>query len=518
MLRKFLDAQLALTAEGKPLHKLRPLIVALDTFLYEPSNTTKKSPHIRDAVDLKRWMVMVVFALLPCILMAIWNTGIQKFIYSSGDYRLMNEFLGSCHSFSDYFRFAFKDSRYLTILLYGAGAFLPVMVISYAVGGLCEGIFACVRNHEIAEGFLVTGILYALILPPTIPYWMVAIGVASGVILAKELFGGTGMNIMNPALSCRALLFFTFPGQMSGDVWVGTNPTAIRESLIKMNQDANLGVLDGYTQATSLARFSIGTEVKRVHVDAIATNMADIGNNVPTLPVIQTQFEKWSSIASHAATNTPATETVSLGHLLPEQLKSFVTTTIDQGGLGLSPENYDNAVRFAGLQYEQGIQTDWNFFFGNKLGCFGETSILACLLGAFLLIYSRIGSWRIMVAMCLGAYFTALAFEFFARFTGVDGGAWNPAIFAFPAYKHLLLGGLAFGAIFMATDPVSSAALKLSKWIYGLAIGGIAVFIRAINPAYPEGVMLAILVGNVFAPLIDHYVAAGYRRKAYATI
>ena len=388
------------------------------------------------------------------------------------------------------------------------------MVISYAVGGLCEGIFACVRNHDIAEGFLVTGMLYALILPPTIPFWMVAFGVAAGVILAKELFGGTGMNIINPALACRAFLFFTFPAQMSGDVWVGTNPTIIRESLLKMNQDAHLGPIDGYTQATSLAKFSIGFDVKRVHVDAIATNMQNITTEISTMPVIQKQFEKWSSAAVDLAHKAGTEAKGVLGHLQPDQLKSFITASVDTGGLGLSPDAYDNAYRFAGLQYEQGIQTDWNFFLGNKLGSLGETSILACLLGAFLLIYTRIGSWRVMLAMILGAFCTAFSFEFFAHFTGADHGAWNPAILGFPAYKHLLLGGLAFGAVFMATDPVSSASLKLARWVYGFFIGCIAVFIRYINPAYPEGVMLAILTGNVFAPLFDHYASVAYRKFA----
>jgi Na+-transporting NADH:ubiquinone oxidoreductase subunit B len=505
MLRKFLDFQLSLTAPGKPLEKLKPLISALDTFLYESPDRTKKAPHIRDAVDLKRWMMVVIFALIPCILMAIWNTGMQKFVYASGDYKLMNEFLSSCHSLYDYFHFAAKDSRYLTILYYGALAFFPIMILSYAVGGLCEGIFACVRGHDIAEGFLVTGMLYALILPPTIPYWMVAIGVAVGVILSKELFGGTGMNIMNPALSCRAFLFFTFPGQMSGEIWAGTNPTVVRNSLMQMNTAAGLNPVDGYSQATCLAKFSIGMDVKRVHVDAIAAHMTHAVDKVPTRAVIEKQFEKWSSASP---------EHFSLGSLVPDQLKNFVTSSIDQGGLGLAVDNYENAYRFATLQYSQGIQTDWNFIFGNKLGSLGETSILACILGAALLIYCRIGSWRTMLGMIFGAYFTALTFELFSRFTGVDGGAWNPAILGFPAYKHLLLGGLAFGAVFMATDPVSSAALKISRWIYGFCIGALAICIRAINPAYPEGVMLAILAGNVFSPLIDHYVALNYRRVA----
>ena len=185
MLRKLLDLQLSLTEEGKPLHKLRPLITAGDTFLYEAPINTSKGPHIRDAVDIKRWMLLVVIALIPCTLMAIWNTGLQKFIYAGGDYRIMNEYLAASTSFSEYFAFAGKDDRWMTILKYGLGAFLPIVFISYAVGGLWEGIFAVARGHEISEGFLVTGILYALILPPTIPYWMVAVGVSIGVVLSK---------------------------------------------------------------------------------------------------------------------------------------------------------------------------------------------------------------------------------------------------------------------------------------------------------------------------------------------
>lgn len=504
LLRKILDYHLALTEEGRLLAPFRPLVTALDTFMYEPSVNTKSAPHVRDAVDLKRWMMVVVFALIPCILVACWNTGVQKFVYSSGDSALLTEFYSSCHSLRDYFSFCFKDGRYWQIILLGLGAFLPVMIISYMVGGLCEGIFACVRKHDIAEGFLVTGMLYALILPPTIPYWMVALGVAVGVILSKELFGGTGMNIMNPALSCRAFLFFTFPGQMSGDVWVGTNPVVIKESLLKMNQQALAGPLDGFSQASCLQRFSVGLDIKRIHVDTIGANFTEHAASLKTLPYIEKQFETWQHAFAPDAI---------LYKLQPDQLKNFVTSPIAEGGLGLSVDNFENAYRFAQLQFEQGIFTDWNFFFGNKLGCFGETSVLACIIGAAILIWTRIGSWKTMVAVLLGAFVTAGTFELAAHLLGPDKGAWNPAILAFPAYKHLLLGGLAFGAVFMATDPVSSTSLSLSKWIYGFFIGAIAVFIRGINPAYPEGVMLAILTGNVFAPLIDHYVSLFYLRR-----
>lgn len=503
MLRRILDYQLSLTEKGKRLHRLRPLMEAADTFLYEAPINTHKPPYIRDAVDIKRWMMIVVFALIPCILMAIWNTGLQSFVYSSGDYKLMNEYLAGANSLGGYFDFALKDSRYLSIIKQGLIALLPVVIITYAVGGLCEALFAIVRKHDITEGFLVTGILYALILPSTIPYWMVAVGVAAGVILGKEVFGGAGMNIVNPALACRAFLFFTFPGKMSGDVWAGTNPTVVRQSLLKMNQDAHTTSLDGYSQATELAHYNISPEIKRIHVDAIASN--DLGSQVSTYSTIEKQFNQWNTSGNHEATLT---------QLQPDQLKQFVTTPTAEGGLGLSPGNYEDAYHFASLDYGLGHNGDWNFFLGDKLGCMGETSVLACLLGAIFLIWTGVGSWRTMAGMALGAFFTALLFQMGAHMFGPDGGAWNPAAFGFPAYKHLLLGGLAFGIVFMATDPVSSPSMKLARWIYGALAGIVAIVIRVINPAYPEGVMLAILMANVFAPLIDYYVVHYYRKRS----
>lgn len=503
MLRQFFDYQLSLVEKGKALHPLRPLVTAADTFFYEAPLNTTKGPHIRDAIDIKRWMMIVVIALLPCILWGIWNTGMQSFVYGSGDYRIMNEYLKSSLTFDGYFSFAAKDDRYLTILKLGLGAVLPLVFISYAVGGLWEALFAIVRKHEISEGFLVTGILYVLILPSTIPYWMAAVGVSVGTVLGKEVFGGSGMNIVNPALACRAFLFFTFPGKMSGDVWVGTNPTTIRESILKMNQDAQLSSIDGFTQATKLAQFNITPEIKRIHVDAIASNT--LGNKVGTFPAIESNFDKWNSMGNHEAT---------LGELTQEQVRSFVTSPLNEGGLGLSSGYYEDAYHFSSLNYGGGHNTDWNFFFGDKIGCIGETSVLACLLGALYLIYTGVGSWRTMAAMGLGAYFTALLFEIFSTNFGADGGAWNIAQFAFPAYKHLLVGGLAFGLVFMATDPVSSPSMNSAKWVYGIFCGVVTIVIRVINPAYPEGVMLAILMGNVFAPLFDYYAARNYRKRS----
>ncbi len=378
----------------------------------------------------------------------------------------------------------------------------PIVLISYAVGGICEAIFAVVRGHEISEGFLVTGILYALILPPTIPWWMVAVGVAAGVVFSKEVFGGSGMNIVNPALACRAFLFFAYPGKMTGNVWIGGNPATVRESLLKMNKDSGLGPLDGYTQATKLAQFNVSPEIKRIHIDAIATN--NLGDNVGTFETIQKQFSEWSSHAEQA---------VKIGELTKEQLKHFVTSPFSEGGLGLSSGYYEDAYHFSGLNYGFGHNSDWSFFFGDRLGSMGSTSAFACLLGAIFLIWTGIGSWRTMLGMFLGAFLTAICFQFGSTFLSADHGAWAPAQFGFPAYKHLILGGLAFGAVFMATDPVSSPAMHAAKWIYGLFCGLVTVIIRVINPAYPEGVMLAILMGNVFAPLFDYYAAIYYRKR-----
>lgn len=496
MLRRFLDYQLSLTEKGKILHPFRSLVQAGDTFLYETPEVTKQAPHIRDAIDIKRWMMVVVFALIPTILAAIWNTGLQSFVYSSGDYRLMNEYLASTGSVHDYLDFALKENRYFEILKEGLYIFLPLTLLVYAVGGFWEALFASIRGHEISEGFLVTGILYVLTLPPTIPYWMAALGISMGVVLGKEVFGGSGMNIVNPALAARCFLFFTFPGRMSGSVWAGENPTEVRQSLVKMNQEAATTALDGYTQATRLNVFNISPEVKRMHIDAIATN--DISYHTNSQPVIQSQFQYWKSIAGHEGT---------LGGLNEEQMRQFVTSPLTEGGLGLSSGYYEDAYQFSGLNYGIGHNSDWGFFFGDKLGSMGETSTLAILLGALFLIWTGVGSWRTMLAMLLGAFLTASSFEWGAKLFGVDGGAWLPAQFAFPAYKHLLLGGLAFGAVFMATDPVSSPSMPLAKWIYGMFCGMVAIIIRMINPAYPEGVMLAILMGNVFAPLFDYYVS-----------
>lgn len=462
---------------------LKVLITALDTFLFEANIKTHRGPHIRDALDVKRWMVMVVFALTPCALMAIWNTGVQTFVYGSGNDALIHSYFTTPY-------FSFVKDHVGTILWLGAKAFIPVMIISYAVGGLWEGVFAVVRGHEISEGFLVSGLLFALILPSTIPYWMVAVGVSAGIVIGKELFGGTGMNILNPALLCRCFLFFAFPTKMSGDVWVGTNPTQIAKSLQN---------IDGVTQVSCLGVFNIPADIKRAQVDAIAYNM---GHKVKTLPMLKQQFAQWSQ--NHEGI---------LGALTPEALKGFVTAPFAQGGLNLAPDLYSQALDFAHLKFGTPLWSNLHFFFGDMIGSMGETSTFACLLGALLLIVTGIGSWRTMVSIVIGAFLTAWCFELGSSFFG--NAAWNPAKLDFPAYKHLLLGGLAFGLVFMATDPVTSPGLNSGKWIYGLVIGAFVIVIRCINPAFPEGVMLAILFGNVLAPLIDRGSLKRLRRRAH---
>lgn len=338
MLRKFLNYQLSLTEKGKRLQKLRPLVSATDTFLYEPAINTSGGPHIRDAIDVKRWMMIVVIALIPCILWGIWNTGMQSFVYGSGDSKLMTEYLHQTTTFDGYYDFAAKNGRYWTIMQLGLSAVLPLILISYVVGGFWEALFAVIRGHEISEGFLVTGILYVLVLPSTIPYWMAAVGVSVGVVLSKEVFGGSGMNIVNPALACRAFLFFTFPGKMSGDVWAGTNSTKIRESLIKMNHEAHTTSLDGFSQASKLTKFNINQDVKRIHIDAIATN--DLGSDVSTYPTIEKHFDTWNKLGDHHA---------ALGQLSQEQMQNFVTSPLSEGGLGLSSGYYEDAYHFASI-------------------------------------------------------------------------------------------------------------------------------------------------------------------------
>lgn len=499
MIKKLLNWQLSLSEKGRPLEKMRPLFTALDTFFYEVPIRTRIGPHIRDSVDLKRWMMLVVFALLPCTLIAFLNNGVQKLVYTSGSAEMMDQYIAASQSVLGYFQFVFQKEWIGTIILYGLQATIPILIISYAVGGFWEALFAVVRRHEISEGFLVTGILYAFILPSTLPYWMVAVGVSIGIILSKELFGGTGMNILNPALVCRCFLFFAYPAYMSGNVWAGTDPTVVKKSLIQMNLEASRKPYDSYSQASPLTRINISPDIKRIHVEAIGDHL---GQRVSLKPVLQKRIAKWKQL--HGEPNAKLSE---------NQLQSFVTDPFEKGGLNLSPELFAGAYDYAKVHFGLGQFSNISFLIGNRLGCIGETSVIACIIGALVIAICGIGSWRSMLGMLVGAVACALLFQAGSRYLGTEAGAWNPARFDFPFYKHLILGGFAFALAFMITDPVSAPDMKGSMWCYGILVGALTIVIRTINPAFPEGVMLAILFGNVFGPLMDHYALISMRKK-----
>ncbi len=365
---KFLDRFLTNVGESikkSPVKVVYPMVEAIHTMFFTPGHATRQGPHIRDAIDMKRFMGIVIFALIPVILVACYNTGLQA-----------------------------QVDGFWPAFLFGFLKLLPVIIVTYAVGLGWEMIFAHIRGHAINEGFLVTGILLPLTLPATIPLWQVAVAVTFAVIIGKEVFGGTGMNLLNPALTARAFLFFTYPGDISGDrVWVA---------------------IDGFTGATPL-----------------------------------------SAVAA-------------------------------------AEDNAVSALESAGF--------GWNdMFLGLIPGSMGETSTLAILIGAVILLITGIASWRIMAATLLGGYGMALIISFFA-------GENATGMMSLPAHYHLVMGGFMFGLVFMTTDPVSAAGTNTGKWVYGVLIGVMAILIRTFNPAYPEGMMLAILFGNVFSPLIDHFV------------
>jgi Na+-transporting NADH:ubiquinone oxidoreductase subunit B len=364
------------------------LFEVIDAFFLTPSTRTTQGPHIRDKIDSKRFMMTVVVALIPAIIIGAYNIGLQA-----------NDAKGIESSLLEYFWIGFL-------------VMLPVIIVTYVVGLFWEILFALVRKHEMNEGFFVTGILFVLVLPPTIPLWQVAVAVSFGVIIGKEVFGGTGMNIFNPALTARAFIFFAYPGKISGDkVW-----TAIDIAKDKL--------IDGYSGATPLL---------------VATS-AEVGQKATA------------------------------------------------------------AVESAGFTFEK-------MFLGLIPGSMGETSTLAILIGAAILLITGVGSWRIMTAVAIGGLGTAMIMNLVAG----DGSL---SIFSLPPHWHMVMGGFAFGTVFMATDPVSASSTNTGKWIYGITIGVLAILIRAVNPAYPEGMMLAILFMNVFAPLIDYYIVmANIRRR-----
>jgi len=360
---------------GNKLEKYRPAINALDTFLFVPDHTTKKGAHIRDAVDLKRTMITVVLALIPALLFGMWNTGYQHFTQ-----------LG-------------ENPAILEAFMHGAYKIVPMIVVSYAVGLGLEFAFAIMRGHEVNEGYLVTGLLIPMIMPVDIPLWMVALSVIFAVLIGKEAFGGTGMNILNPALTARAFAYFAYPTYMSGNkVWV--------------SEASNVDSISGETILGSLSANK------------------DIA--------------------------------------------------------------YSSAEMFTGV----------------IPGSIAETSVLCIIAGALLLVLTKVADWRIILSGILGAAAMGLLLNALPSL-GVEGNGMTN----FEWYNHLIVGGFAFGIVFMATDPVSAAQTMKGKWIYGALIGVIAIIIRTLNPAYPEGIMLAILLLNVFAPTIDHYVIQGNIKK-----
>lgn len=395
-LRRYLDRLEPLFQKGGPYNKFFAVFEMVDTFLYSPADTTRGTPHVRDGIDLKRLMSYVVLATFPVILMMLWNTGFQanSAMASLG----MTELEGWRGSLISYLGVGFDQTSLFGNMFHGLLYFLPIYLTTLIAGGTFEVLFAAVRNHEVNEGFLVTSMLYTLILPASTPLWQVALGIIFGVVLGKEVFGGTGKNFLNPALTGRAFLYFAYPAQMSGDaIW-----TAI----------------DGFSGATPLALAAAG---------------------------------------------------------------------------GLE------AIVGSGFTWTQS-------FLGSIQGSLGETSTLACLLGMGFLLYTRIASYRIIFGVFAGMVATSLLFN-------LIGSDTNP-MFALPWYWHLTLGGFAFGMIFMATDPVSAAMTDKGRWIYGFLIGFMTVLIRVVNPAFPEGIMLAILFANIFAPLIDHFVVqANIKRR-----
>ncbi len=396
-LRKLLDKIEHNFEKGGRFEKWYALYEAADTFLYRPASVTKTTAHVRDGIDLKRMMMTVWFCVMPALFFGMWNIGYQANSLFSAQPELLSAQEG--------WRFAligalagFDPHSLWDNMIQGAAYFLPVYAVTFIVGGFWEVLFASIRKHEVNEGFFVTSVLFALILPPSIPLWQVALGISFGVVIGKEVFGGTGKNFLNPALVGRAFLFFAYPAQLSGDaVW-----TAV----------------DGFAGATALSVAAAGG------IDQVTAN---------------------------------------------------------------------------GLSW-------WNAFAGFEQGSMGETSALAIFIGGAVLLLTKIASWRIVSGVMLGM--VAMSY----LFNGI-GSTTNP-MFAMPWHWHLVVGGFAFGMIFMATDPVSASMTNTGKWIFGALIGVMVVLIRVVNPAFPEGMMLAILLANLCAPLIDHFVVqANIKRR-----
>ncbi len=374
--------------------KMAPAFNAIHTFLYAPNETTHDGTHIKGADDLKRTMNTVIMALVPCLVFGMFNSGYQHSI-AIGE---------GVAAGGDFFSTAFWN---LDNLIFGAWKVLPLVAVSYIVGLVVEFIFAVIKGHEVEEGYLVTGMLVPLIVPVDIPLWMLSVAVVFGVVIGKEVFGGTGMNILNPALTIRAFLFFAYPTWMSGDkVWVA------------------------------------GAQ------------------------------ERASQIAAGMELDSISGETI-LGSLAQNKAAGYDLL---------------------------------DMFLGFIPGSVGETSTLLILIGGLFLVFTKIGSWRIMLSAVLGALVMGMMFNGVVDAGWIDSSSKFYSLMSTPFWVHLIIGGLAFGIVYMATDPVTASQTNRGKWIYGFLIGFISVLIRVFNPAYPEGVFLAILLMNVFAPTIDHYV------------
>lgn len=382
--------------KGGKYERLFPVFEITDTFLFTPGTVTKGQTHVRDGIDLKRLMTVVVLALIPCLLMAIYNTGFQaNLAISANDI----EQTGWRHFIMQLMGFEYNPESVFANIFLGSLFFLPMYLMTQLVGGFWELLFAIVRKHEIGEGFFVTGFLFPLIVPPDLPLWQGAVALSIGLVLGKEVFGGTGMNIVNPAIIARAVLFFSYPASVTGDtMWVAA---------------------DGISQASPLGQVA------------------------------------------------------------------------ENGVSGMTYSFYDAVLGFIP-------------------GSMGETSVIACLIGAFILIITGIGSWRIMLSCVAGLVAVTSIFYIIGSDTN--------NMFSLSPMWHLVLGGFAFGTVFMATDPVSAAMTNRGRYYYGFLIGAMTALVRVVNPAYPEGMMLAILFGNVFAPVIDYYVIKANvkrRKKRY---
>lgn len=389
LLRTFFDKQKPHFEKGGKWEKFYYIFEAHETLLFTPKSTTNATgTQIKDAIDMKRMMMTVIISMIPCLIFGIFNVGYQHFIAQGQEVSFLS----------------------LDTLVIGAIKVLPVVVVSYATGLSIEFIFATIRRHPVNEGFLVTGMLIPLVMPPTVPLWQVALATAFAVVIGKEAFGGTGMNILNVALTARAFLYFAYPTDMSGDVWTYVGDTQL---------------VDGYSGATALA------------------------------------------IAAEASTAE-------------------------------SP-----VVAALGNSWYSGLFDFGNLIWGQIPGSIGETSVIMSLIGGAILILTGVGSWKIIVSVFGGAYAMGLLFNVIGANTYM----------LMPAEYHLVIGGLAFGAVFMATDPVTATQTETGKWIYGFLIGVITVIIRVVNPAYPEGIMMAILLMNVFAPLIDYYIVQANKKR-----